>query len=588
MGRRGNLSDLLKSRATLFRPICLSLSISTSQAHCKLLTNFPCLSMSQQQSSRRSTRAQNANTHPGLVAAAPKRRTHQQVLEANAAKAAAKEKQETKKRENFEKAAKRIADEEKRTDEREAADVTPRPAMRAYQSTHAANSEATRTHHLASASTRDDDEVATQPPTPPSRPPVDNRLLQRSHALWNVAGDGVQTKPKDVDVNMDHVDDDENEAEDIGMIYDDSPSGSEFPVPATDATETSTDHGTLEDSEVDERPKKKVKAVKKAAETKKPAGGKKPGNIGMRDAVNANRDQLSNLQDGRQPAAVQRPLPRPLSKKPADTLVPAAVDKRSSKSTVPVRSVSEEVDIVLAEMEAEEEERKRKRGGQGKKSKAKQRLEHEWEVYGDLIQNNDQASKSSKSGGKSGGISDHNAVDGNVRGQLIDAPAKARNRFVPITLMLTMLTLDPTTLFYLSLSEKYAKDSYSGLNSEASKIAKLNKWASQVPPDARPAKPSTLPTVSRDAPTPALTADNSRTVNSSNRPASRSALSGFVQLAGGSKSNNRDIEEDGIIELGGISDRDETVGAEREAAIRSPPKGGRRLNSSVSIFYSFF
>lgn len=48
-----------------------------------------------------------------------------------------------------------------------------------------------------------------------------------------------------------------------------------------------------------------------------------------------------------------------------------------------------------------------------------------------------------------------------------------------------------------------------------------------------------------------------------------------------------DIIDDKVDETGFVSDTDEVVGQEREAAVNSPPKKGKRVTSDVSLF-SFF
>lgn len=130
-----------------------------------------------------------------------------------------------------------------------------------------------------------------------------------------------------------------------------------------------------------------------------------------------------------------------------------------------------------------------------------------------------------------------------------------------------MLTLDRTTLFYLSLSDSYQdlRDIDAGIHNR-----RLYSWAVDVP------KGVGLGPSQAAAPRPS---------------ASRALTSTAVESSGRSQLNYVKVtdtksigieEDDGIIELGGISDEDETAGPERDAAINSPPKAGRRANSSVS------
>ena len=118
-----------------------------------------------------------------------------------------------------------------------------------------------------------------------------------------------------------------------------------------------------------------------------------------------------------------------------------------------------------------------------------------------------------------------------------------------------MLTLDPTTLFYFSLRDLDDKNKHAGL---------IKDWATKIPRNAKPGD-------TRSKATPSLTQGSTR--SSHVPPSTRSALT-MVKIG---------RHDDGIeIAEGGLSDLDETKGAERDAAIKSPPKGRQRISSSVS------
>lgn len=128
-----------------------------------------------------------------------------------------------------------------------------------------------------------------------------------------------------------------------------------------------------------------------------------------------------------------------------------------------------------------------------------------------------------------------------------------------------MLTLDHTTLFYFSLRDQASKFSQGGL---------VNDWAIQVSLNTKPSsKPSTASGRSASR-VPALTNGSSR---SSRAPttSNRSALNNQIKI-------NNPGDDSIVIVNGGLFDRDETRGEEREAAVKSPPKGKQRLTSSVS------
>jgi hypothetical protein len=132
----------------------------------------------------------------------------------------------------------------------------------------------------------------------------------------------------------------------------------------------------------------------------------------------------------------------------------------------------------------------------------------------------------------------------------------------------SMLTLDATTLFYYSLSDTYttnAKNTHSGL---------INDWAAKVPQFSKLPTSKSASTSSKSQLTLSQTTSSSR---SSCPPASRSALTNIVRISA--------LDDDKVMVVDdedAFSERDETKGNKREAAINSPPKGSTRVTSTVS------
>jgi len=138
----------------------------------------------------------------------------------------------------------------------------------------------------------------------------------------------------------------------------------------------------------------------------------------------------------------------------------------------------------------------------------------------------------------------------------------------------TMLTLDETTLFYYSLGQ-------SPLSRSTTKVSGLiNNWAHEVEARRVSAKPGSKASIPNSASTlPPLTTASTKSSDK------RSALSNEVAISTHSKRARyvvSDSEEEQI-NIGGLSDQDETIGTEREAAVLSPPKGKQRVTSAVSL-----
>jgi hypothetical protein len=94
-------------------------------------------------------------------------------------------------------------------------------------------------------------------------------------------------------------------------------------------------------------------------------------------------------------------------------------------------------------------------------------------------------------------------------------------------------------------------------------------------------KPSNRSQAATGSHLPALT-------NATSRSSSSSVLSKGIKISQNIKVKAEPHRDDASIEIieHGLEDNDETVGVEREAALKSPPKGKTRVSSAVSeIFY---
>ena len=120
-----------------------------------------------------------------------------------------------------------------------------------------------------------------------------------------------------------------------------------------------------------------------------------------------------------------------------------------------------------------------------------------------------------------------------------------------------MLMLNHTTLFYFSL-----RDHLSKLKDNNVGLEQYMDWVMNILKNAKP--------LSMDI--PSLT--DGITLQSHLPPSTRSALTDKVKIT----------QYDGNVEIVdcGFPNQDETRGSEREAAIKSPPKGKQHILSSVS------
>jgi hypothetical protein len=140
--------------------------------------------------------------------------------------------------------------------------------------------------------------------------------------------------------------------------------------------------------------------------------------------------------------------------------------------------------------------------------------------------------------------------------------------------MSPLLTLDASTLFYWTLSDAPHK--------KRKHVSAINEWASAIP--------STLTKSASQAPkstsSRARTDIPSLTSGTSGRLYAPSVLSNNVKII-----SNQSVKVKAepalalsIHDNGGLSDNDEIGGEEREVAIKSPPKGKRRITSEVFFF----
>jgi hypothetical protein len=145
----------------------------------------------------------------------------------------------------------------------------------------------------------------------------------------------------------------------------------------------------------------------------------------------------------------------------------------------------------------------------------------------------------------------------------------------------SLLTLNETTLYYYFLSDRVSnvKEKFS---------TGINKWAASIPDNTSTKVASASGRISKSSNRsqagrgshgshlPALTNATSRSSTSA------SVLSKNIKISERFKAKAEPLDTSiEIIEIG-LEDNDETIGVEREAALRSPPKGKTRVSSAVS------
>lgn len=137
-----------------------------------------------------------------------------------------------------------------------------------------------------------------------------------------------------------------------------------------------------------------------------------------------------------------------------------------------------------------------------------------------------------------------------------------------------LLTLDHSTLFYRTLSHSFT-------GNQREPYDEIREWRSAVPkskPTSRAANSLTSRARSRSA-TPAA-------MSSAGRSSAPSVLTGNIKVI--SRPQIPEPEPAATIrfnENGGLSDNDETMGEEREAAFASPFKGKKRVTSEVRKYF---
>ena len=137
-------------------------------------------------------------------------------------------------------------------------------------------------------------------------------------------------------------------------------------------------------------------------------------------------------------------------------------------------------------------------------------------------------------------------------------------------IMLPLLTLDESTLFYWTLSDT----SYKTQN----RTSAINRWASSVGSIKSMSQSGAPKSTSSHAKTdiPSLT------VGTSSRSHASSVLTDNVKIIAKLEAEPAVLS---IHNNGGLSDNDEMGGEEQDFAIKSPPKGKRRITSKVFFFY---
>jgi hypothetical protein len=131
--------------------------------------------------------------------------------------------------------------------------------------------------------------------------------------------------------------------------------------------------------------------------------------------------------------------------------------------------------------------------------------------------------------------------------------------------MFSLLTLDQSTLFYWTLSDKKRQHASS-----------IKKWALDVPATVKPT--SKAPS---NADIPQLT-------NGTSCSSAPSVLTDHVKIISHRALDPVKVKAEpsptfSSYNEGGLSDNEEMRGEEREAAINSPPKGKKRVTSEVSL-----
>jgi hypothetical protein len=142
---------------------------------------------------------------------------------------------------------------------------------------------------------------------------------------------------------------------------------------------------------------------------------------------------------------------------------------------------------------------------------------------------------------------------------------------------MSLLSLNESTLYYYFLSDRTSNATKEEFSTG------INQWAATIPDNAKLSKKPEAASASRMSKrsVPALT--NASTSRSSNT----SVLSESIKISQNVKVKAQGEPHDASIEIVelGLEDDDETMGIEREAALKSPPKGKARVSSAVTITF---
>jgi hypothetical protein len=150
-----------------------------------------------------------------------------------------------------------------------------------------------------------------------------------------------------------------------------------------------------------------------------------------------------------------------------------------------------------------------------------------------------------------------------------------------------MLTLDPTTLFYWTLSDPPLKKTKYSVESWAKTIPFNARPSSRAPSQTNSVTGKTAKSVKSYGSSGRSTAPALTRTGVSSRSAS-SVLTNTITITNAQAPQTVKIKQDtdAIYTYdGALSDCEETAGVERDAAFASPTKGKRRLDSEVSTLF---
>jgi hypothetical protein len=140
--------------------------------------------------------------------------------------------------------------------------------------------------------------------------------------------------------------------------------------------------------------------------------------------------------------------------------------------------------------------------------------------------------------------------------------------------MPSLLTLDHSTLFYWTLSDTTPTQN------------RVSQWAHTVPISKPTSRPPSVASYARST-APSLTNAAS---HSSATTSSTSVITNDVKITNRKSKLVRVKTEPNLTTIslndnGGLSDNDEIMGEERDVAIKSPPKGKKRVTNEVGYYF---